>query len=60
MNRAARRRAAKAAKKQAKTTLRMRQSIIDAHWRDAWHFSDAGLTVVDKYTERVIAYYPGV
>ncbi len=59
-NRAAKRRAAKAWRKQAKTTPEMRQSIIDAHWRDGWHFTDAGLTVLCKFTGRFIAHYPGV
>ena len=60
MNRAARRRAAKMAKKMAKITPRMRASIVEAHWRDEWHFSDWGLTVLDRHTQRKIAYYPGV
>ena len=60
MNRAARRRAERAAKKQAKITPAIRARIVEKHWRDVWHFADAGLTVTDKLTRRVIAFYPGV
>ena len=60
MNRAARRRAAKAAKRQAKTTPAMRASIVEAHWRDTWHFSDNGLAVRDRHSRRTIAVYLGV
>ncbi len=59
-NRAARRRAAKAAKKQAKTTPAQRARIVEKHWRDVWQFSDAGLTVTRLPFRRVVAQYPGV
>ena len=60
MNRAARRRAEKAAKKQAKVTPEIRARIVEKHWRDVWHFNDLELTVRDKRTDQVIASYPGV
>ena len=60
MNRAARRRAERAAGKQAKTTPATRARIVEKHWRDVWHFADAGLTVCDRFSRRTIAYYPGV
>ena len=60
MNRAERRRAAKAAKKQAKTTGAERERILEKHWMRRWHFSDTGLSVRDKFNGREIAHYPGV
>ncbi len=59
MNRAARRRANRAAKRLAKSTPASRVLIIEKHWRDEWHFTDAGLIVRDKITRRTIAFYPG-
>ncbi len=59
MNRAARRRAERSAKKQAKTTPAERARIVEKHWRDVWHFADLGLTVRDRFGH-LIAHYPGV
>ena len=60
MNRAARRRAERSAKKQAKITPAERARTVEKHWRDVWHFADDGMTITDKRTKRVIAFYAGV
>jgi hypothetical protein len=59
-NRAARRRAEKLAKKQAKISPVTIQQIVERHWQDAWHFNDVGLRVVCPITRRVKTLYPGV
>ncbi len=46
--------------KQARTTPAERACIVEKHWRDVWHVADDGLTVRDKITGRIIAFYPGV
>ncbi len=64
MNRAARRRAAKAQAKFGKAAKAVsaldRERVVDRYWNAVWHFDAAGLTVRDKATRRVVAVYPGV
>ena len=64
MNRAERRRKAKAEKKFRAAEAKVRHTvpplIVESHWRDVWHFDGWGLTVRNKATRLIVASYQGV